>query len=109
MMPFFQSYSDLPQSPQHTFAVASGDFNNDGFPDIVSHRLGTYASFLKGTPSNNKWLKVKLVGVNTNTLGIGCEIEVNVIKPNGDMQSLHETVISGENYLGQNSYTQILG
>lgn len=109
MMPFSQSYSDLPQSPQHTFAVASGDFNNDGFPDIVSHRLGTYASFLKGTPSNNKWLKVKLVGVNTNTLGIGCEIEVNVIKPNGDMQSLHEKVISGENYLGQNSYTQIFG
>ena len=109
MMPFSQSYSDLPQSPQHTFAVASGDFNNDGFPDIVSHRLGTYASFLKGTPSNNKWLKVNLVGVNSNTFGIGCEIEVNVIKPNGDVQSLHETVISGENYLGQNSYTQILG
>lgn len=34
---------------------------------------------------------------------------MNVIKPNGDVQSLHETVISGENYLGQNSYTQILG
>ena len=108
-MPFSETHTEIPQLPQHTFAVATGDYNDDGFPDIVSHKLGTFASLFKASPNNNNWLKVNLVGVNSNTFGIGCEIEVNVIKPNGDLQSLHETVISGENYLGQNSYTQILG
>ena len=107
-IPFSETYTDIPQIPQHTFAIATGDYNNDGFPDIVSHKLGTFASLFKGSTNNNNWLKVNLVGVGSNTFGIGCDIEINAIMPNGEVFSLNEKVISGEK-LKVKTHTQMFG
>ncbi|TBX65789.1 T9SS type A sorting domain-containing protein [Flavobacterium silvisoli] len=50
---------------------AVGDLNNDGFLDIQSGSTIRYA-----VPNTNKWLKVALQGVQSNSNGIGARIEI---------------------------------
>ena len=107
--PFENGSLEINDSPQHSFAVAQGDFNNDGVPDMVSHKIGELASLYKGVPSTNNWVKVKLNGTASNTMGIGCSIEVNRILFNGQTQGLQKIVFAGDNYLGQDSYWQHFG
>tara|TARA_Y100001954_G_C15809581_1_gene604421 strand:+ start:565 stop:2358 length:1794 start_codon:yes stop_codon:yes gene_type:complete len=106
---FYDLSANLTQWPNHSFAVAQGDFNNDGFPDLVSHQLGSYAQMLRGTPSNNNWIKIKLRGTNSNSFGIGSKITLNCVDSDGVPFSMSDVVISGENYMGQNSYWQNFG
>lgn len=88
-----------------SFSNAIGDFNDDGFPDIVVMN-DTDNNFLwENTTSNsNNWLKIKLQGVTSNRDGIGSKIEVFV---NGKSQ--YRYTLSGEGYLGQNSNTEFFG
>ncbi|WP_304036605.1 FG-GAP-like repeat-containing protein [Mesonia mobilis] len=48
-----------------------GDLNNDGFLDIVSNNNIYY-----NQPNGNNWLKVALLGTESNRNGIGARIEV---------------------------------
>ena len=41
--PMTNASSSTPEIDQYSFAVATGDYNNDGFPDIVSHQIGNHA------------------------------------------------------------------
>jgi hypothetical protein len=90
--------------PSVGFATAVGDFNQDGFADLVSHRVGTHAALLAGTPNENHWLKVRPIGVVSNRDGVGvrmwCWTEGEVMM---------RMTYCGENYLGQNSRWQIFG
>ena len=58
---FSQDTAAIFQTNQLSFATAVGDYNGDGFPDLVSHRFGEYAQVLEGIPNQNKWLKVSLI------------------------------------------------
>jgi hypothetical protein len=51
---------------------AIGDLNNDGFLDILNGNTIRYA-----VPNSNKWLKVALQGVQSNTNGIGARVEIH--------------------------------
>ncbi len=50
---------------------AVGDLNQDGFLDILNNSTIMYA-----VPNGNKWLKVALQGVQSNSNGIGARIEI---------------------------------
>ena len=50
---------------------AIGDYNNDGFLDV---QIGSKVWYNSGNP--NKWLKVRLQGVESNINGIGARIEI---------------------------------
>ena len=43
-----------------SFSTATGDYDRDGFPDLVSHCVGEFAQVLRGTPNDNHWIKVHL-------------------------------------------------
>lgn len=88
----------------YSFATTTGDYNSDGFPDLVSHRAGELAQVLFAVPNENNWVKVELTGTSSNRDGIGAQI---VIHSEGHAQS--RMVYAGENYLGQNSYIQHFG
>jgi hypothetical protein len=96
--PQFQTTSTL------SFATATGDYNLDGFTDLVSHRVGEFAQILRGSPNTNHWLKVWLEGTESNRDGIGSKIHV---WSEGHAQS--RMTFAGENYLGQNSHWEIFG
>jgi len=101
---FSQDTAAIFQTNQLSFATAVGDYNGDGFPDLVSHRFGEYAQVLEGIPNQNKWLKVSLVGVESNRDGIGAKIRAYL---NGEVT--YRMTFCGENYMGQNSRWETFG
>ena len=73
--------------------VAQGDFNGDGFPDIVVVRSAFQVSLppfynfnfdipngqpvlLQNKGNNNGWLTIRPVGTSSNSMGIGARIEI---------------------------------
>ena len=102
---FSESNSELFQSVSNlSFSTATGDYNRDGFPDLVSHRVGTYAQLLRSEPNGNHWIKFWLEGSISNRDAIGATIEVWVGE---NAQS--RMLFAGENYLGQNSHWEHFG
>ncbi len=88
-----------------SFSNAIGDFNNDGYPDIIVMN-DTQNNFLwENTTSNsNNWIKLNLTGVTSNKDGIGSKIEINV---GGTSQ--YRYTLNGEGYIGQNSNSEFVG
>jgi len=84
--------TDIDLSADYTSGVAQGDFNGDGFPDLVVIRsafqinlpvFGFVFDFPNGQPvllqnkgNNNGWLTVRPIGTKSNRMGIGARIEV---------------------------------
>ena len=91
---------------RESYSNAIGDFNNDGFLEIVVNNSNNQnLSFWHNqTVSNNKWLKVKLNGINSNKDGVGSVIEIAI---NGAKQ--YRYTLCGEGYLSQNSSTEVFG
>lgn len=94
-------------------AVAIGDVNGDGAPDILQVLGGEYpgdifprALFMN--PGNEKhWLEVRLEGTKTNRSAIGARIMIEVETPRGP-RTLHAAVSSGGSY-GGSPFAQHLG
>ena len=87
-----------------SFSAVTGDYNLDGFPDLVNHLVGEYAQVLEAIPNDNQWVKIRLEGTISNRDGIGAKIRVY---RNG-LLGYHMTTC-GENYLGQNSRWEHFG
>ena len=60
-------------------AVAAGDFNNDGMPDLLVRSVGggPLRMFENQWPAK-RWLKIQLRGVRSNSLGIGAKLKLEV-------------------------------
>jgi len=56
--------------------VAFGDLNNDGAMDAVMAVLGGPPMILRGRPSPNHWLILKLVGTRSNRDGQGAKVRI---------------------------------
>lgn len=88
-----------------SYTHAIGDFNNDGFYDIVSNNHFPNKSHLwKNSGNKNNWIKVKLVGSISNRDATGSQIEY-FIDGESHLRYLH----AGEGFVSQNSRTQIIG
>ncbi len=96
--PMTNASSSTPDIDQFSFAVATGDYNNDGFPDIVSHQIGDSAIVLAGIPNDNHYLKIRPQGVTVNRDAIGAVVEVF---HTGGVEM--NVVFCGDKYLAQNS------
>ncbi|GGG05290.1 RNA-binding protein [Dokdonia pacifica] len=92
----------------HSFGNASGDYNNDGYLDLVVANREPYTFDLWNNRYHelvpNNWLKVHLEGVESNRDGYGSRIEISV---NGEKQ--YRVTASVESYLSQNSDTESFG
>lgn len=86
------------------FSNAIGDFNNDGYPDIITNTFQDASAVWENQGGNNNWIKVKLEGVVSNRDGIGSRIEIY-----NDGQKQIRYTHCGIGYLGQNSETEIIG
>ena len=86
------------------FSTATGDLNQDGFPDLVSHSIGGTAKVWNGTPNDNNWVKIRPVGITSNRDGVGTKIELWI-----EGVPFYRETYCGENYLGQNSRWEHFG
>ena len=99
---------------QKGHGVAFGDLDGDGDQDVFMQVGGFYPSdgfpnALYQNPANaNRWLTVRLVGVQSNRPGIGARVRVDVETAGGDERSVHALVGSGGSF-GASSLQQEIG
>jgi len=86
------------------YAMAAGDFNGDGYPDLLSTTSEQELILLKNEWNDKNWLKTSLKGKESNTFGIGTRIECYVAG-----KKLLRHVICGEGFEAQSSNTQFFG
>ena len=113
-----ESFSDVTFSAglghlQKGHGIAFGDLDRDGDQDIFMQVGGFYPSdgfpnALYVNPGNgNRWLSVRLVGVESNRSAIGARIRVTVLE--GDVErDIHVVVGSGGSF-GASSLEQEIG
>ena len=83
----------------NSFAVASADFNRDGFSDIAVVNLGASTNFLwLNSQNSNNYIRISVEGTVSNSAAIGTWIKVFA-----NNQVYTKYTVCGENYLGQNS------
>lgn len=106
---FFEPYitgGSLPGDTLYSYTCASGDINNDGKPDLaVSNGNNQKILLWKNiTTQSNKYAKVKLKGVQSNSMGIGSLITLYT----GGSPQYRQTHCA-VNYLSQNSLWEHFG
>lgn len=85
--------------------AARGDFNNDGYYDlIVQNNLPNQSFIWQNTGGTNNYIKITPNGTVSNKFAIGTWIKVYA---GGNIYT--EYTFCGENYLSQNSQHQIFG
>jgi len=98
---------------QKGHGVAFADIDNDGDQDIYNQLGGFYpgdkfANALFLNPgSDNKWLKIRLQGVETNRQGYGVRIRLKLASPSGERE-IHRAAGSVSSF-GGSPRTQEIG
>ena len=88
-----------------TYSTALGDFNDDGFADVVVvNKKPSFTHLWENNGGDNFWIKIKLQGVLSNRDGVGSKIEIY----SGGQYQMRYT-LCGNGFMGQNSLTEILG
>src|SRR5690554_3355746 len=103
--------SSLANHQGNTFGCAFGDYNNDGWLDVIlANTLNENQSnsLFKNTGSGNNWIKIKCVGNPSNGSAVGAKVRVRAtINGNEVWQTRQIEAASG--YCSQNSYTNHFG
>ena len=82
-----------------SFSNAVGDFNNDGFLDIVVNNPNPFKAYLWSNQANsNNWIKINLEGTLSNRDAIGTRLEIFL-----DGEKYIQEKQCGTGFLGQNS------
>lgn len=92
---------------QYTTGTAIGDFDNDGFPDVVVVKTkfdlnglqgDGHPVLLKNVGNSNSWITVRLVGTKSNRSAIGAKVTLEA----GGVRQLKE-VYAGSGFHSTNS------
>ena len=104
----FSMVAAFGQARKFTSGVAVGDFDNNGFPDVVvvatsiqllnESQASGQPLLLKNKRNRNNWLTVRLVGTTSNRGGVGARVKVKV----GNLRQVKE-VYAGSSFLSSNS------
>ncbi len=84
--------------------LATGDLDGDGSPEVVIVNMNAPPTILKNYGDRGNWLRVRLVGVESNRSAIGAVVRVTA---GGVTQT--SVVASGSSYLSQSDFRQSFG
>jgi hypothetical protein len=89
---------------QKGHGIAFADFNHNGSQDIYAVMGGAFSgdifhNALYEVPENEmSWLKLKLIGVNSNRAALGAQIEVHGRNDKGELKRKYNMVSSGASF-----------
>jgi len=98
---------------QKGHAIGFGDLDNDGDQDVYANLGGAYTgdvyrnALFENPGHGNRWLKLKLEGVQSNRSAIGAKLKVVAQTPAGE-RAIYKIVNSGGSF-GANPLRQELG
>ena len=94
--------------------IAFGDLDRDGDQDIFAQMGGFYPgddfenALYENPGHGNRWLSLKLVGVESNRVAIGARIRVELAMEDGSRRDVYARVTSGGSF-GASSLEQEMG
>jgi hypothetical protein len=95
----------LADDDTETYMVATGDFNNDGYPDFVTNnKVPDESNLWQNVGGGNHYIGITLEGVIANKNGIGSSIHCYA-----GGQHYYRQTKCGENFTAQNSGKEIFG
>lgn len=101
----WQPLAGFQPSAGFTYATGRADFNNDGFPDLLTHsKLPLGTEIWMNTASTGNYLKVRLQGVISNRDAIGARLEMSAASG-----KQYRYIYCGEQFISQNSQWQHFG
>jgi hypothetical protein len=95
----------IPSDTVSSFSNGVGDFNHDGYPDIVTSNSEFKSLVFINKGEQNNYIGLRLQGKKSNRNGIGTHIIIET--PDGNKQRF--LTACGQGYLAQNSYTNYIG
>lgn len=87
-----------------SFGTAVGDYDNNGYYDIVVNNANASPNLYKNNGGSNNWVKLKLTGIQSNRDAIGTRIEAYF-----DNKKIIREQTCGISYSSQNSNYTIIG
>ncbi len=94
-----------------TYSAAFGDYNNDGWLDVIlanNQDESQENAVFKNTGTGNNWLKIKCIGTNSNKSAISTIVKITAII-NGNSVTQIRKVEANSGYASQNSLTTHFG
>ena len=86
-----------------TWGASLGDYDDDGDLDLfVSGQQGRHRLYRNDTDTGNSWVKIDLVGTESNRTGVGAKVFATAII-NGATVTQRREVSTQNSYLGHNS------
>jgi hypothetical protein len=83
----------------YSYSSAIGDYNNDGYPEIVVSQMAPDSLMLwSSAAGNNNWVKIRLEGSLSNRDAVGCWLHAYA-----NNQVYTDYTQAGEGYLAQSS------
>ena len=80
-------------------AVAFGDLDNDGDPDLVVQHLDAPAAILRNdSPLSARGVRVRFIGITSARDPLGCRVDVSIRRPDGNLKPLALHIPSGESF-----------
>jgi hypothetical protein len=98
---------------QKGHGIAFGDLDNDGDQDVLAEMGGGYSgdafrnALFENPGFGNHWIKIKLIGTQSNRAAIGARIKIEVVE-NGKQRFIYKWVNSGGSF-GCNPFRQEIG
>ncbi len=103
--------SSLANHVGNTFGCAFGDYNNDGWQDVIlANTLNENQSnsLFKNTGSGNNWIKIRCVGNPSNNSAVGAKMQIRATINGNDVWQTRQ-IEAASGYCSQNSFTNHFG
>ena len=103
--------STLAMQTGWTFGCAFGDYDNDGWLDLIlANTLNENQanSLFHNTGTGNNWVKFNCIGTNSNTSAVGTKVRIRANVNGNDVWQTRK-IAASSGYNSQNSYTVHFG